>query len=153
MANTYSQIIIQIVFTVKHRENLISPNNRVELEKYISGIIENNGQKMLAIYAMPDHIHILVGMKPNISISDLVRDIKANSSRFINESNWIRGKFRWQEGFGAFSYSMGHLDSIVNYILNQEEHHRKRKFKDEYLKILEQYEIEYSDEYLFDWIE
>ena len=153
MANTYSQIIVQFVFAVKSRDNLISSKNREELEKYISGIIENKGQKMLAIYAMPDHIHILVGMKPNISISDLVRDIKSNSSRFINESKWIRGKFSWQEGYGAFSYSKSHLNNVVKYILNQEEHHKKKKFKDEYLEFLEKFEIEYKDEYLFDWID
>ncbi len=153
MANTYSQIIVQFVFAVKSRDNLISSKNREELEKYISGIIENKGQKMLAIYAMPDHIHILVGMKPNISISDLVRDIKSNSSRFINESKWIRGKFSWQEGYGAFSYSKSHLDNVVKYILNQEEHHKKKKFKDEYLEFLDKFEIEYKDEYLFDWID
>jgi REP element-mobilizing transposase RayT len=153
MANTYSQIIVQFVFAVKSRDNLISSKNRGELEKYISGIIENKGQKMLAIYAMPDHIHILVGMKPNISISDLVRDIKSNSSRYINESKWIRGKFSWQEGFGAFSYSKSHLDNVVKYILNQEEHHKKKKFKDEYLEFLDKFEIEYKDEYLFDWID
>ena len=153
MANTYSQIIVQFVFAVKSRDNLISSKNREELEKYISGIIENKGQKMLAIYAMPDHIHILVGMKPNISISDLVRDIKSNSSRFINESKWLKGKFSWQEGFGAFSYSKSHLDNVVKYILNQEEHHKKKKFKDEYLEFLDKFEIEYKDEYLFDWID
>ena len=153
MANTYSQIIVQFVFAVKSRENLISSKNREELEKYICGIIENKGQKMLAIFAMPDHIHILVGMKPNISISDLVRDIKSNSSRFINESKWIRGKFSWQEGFGAFSYSKSHLDNVVKYILNQEEHHKKKNFKDEYLEFLDKFEIEYKDEYLFDWID
>jgi putative transposase len=152
MPNTYSQLLIQIVFTVKNRKSLITPNKRDELEKYISGLITNKGQKLLAIYAMPDHIHILVGLKPNISISELVRDIKCNSSKFINESKWLKSNFSWQEGFGAFSYSNEDLHYVVNYILNQEQHHRKRSFKEEYLKLLEQYEIEYDSDYLFDWV-
>lgn len=102
---------------------------------------------------MPDHVHILIGMKPNISISDLVRDIKAASSKFINESKWINGKFNWQEGYGAFSYSKSHLDNVIKYILNQEEHHKKQTFKEEYHSFLEKFEIEYDEKYLFDWIE
>ena len=133
MANTYSQIYIQIVFAVKGRQNLIAKENREELHKFITGIVTNREQKLLSIFAMPDHVHILVGMKPSISISDLVRDIKAGSSKFINDSKWINGKFNWQEGFGAFSYSKSNLDNVVKYILNQEEHHKKRTFKDEYL--------------------
>ena len=152
MANTYSQLLIQIVFTVKNRKNLISPSRREDLEKYISGLVTNKGQKLLAIYAMPDHIHILVGLKPNLSISELVRDIKCNSSKYINESKWLRSNFSWQEGFGAFSYSNKELYRVINYILNQEEHHRKKSFKEEYLKILDQFEIEYNSEYLFDWV-
>ena len=102
---------------------------------------------------MPDHVHILVGMKPNISISDLVRDIKAGSSKFINDSKWINGKFNWQEGYGAFSYSKSNIDTVVKYILNQEEHHKKKTFKEEYLDFLEKFEIEYDEKYLFEWIE
>jgi REP element-mobilizing transposase RayT len=153
MANTFTQIYIQIVFAVKGRQSLISNQNREELHKFITGIITNREQKLLAIFAMPDHIHLLVGMKPNISISDLVRDIKAGSSKFINDSNWINGKFNWQEGFGAFSYSKSHLDHVVKYILNQEEHHKKKTFKEEYLDFLEKFEIEYDEKYLFEWIE
>ena len=118
MSNTYSQIYIQIVFAVKGRQNLISKNNREELHKYITGIVQSREQKMLAIFAMPDHVHILVGMKPNLSISDLVRDIKAGSSKYINDSKWIQGKFNWQEGFGAFSYAKSQQDIVVKYILN-----------------------------------
>ena len=153
MANTYSQIYIQIVFAVKGRQNLIAKENREELHKFITGIVTNREQKLLAIFAMPDHVHILVGLKPSFSISDLVRDIKAGSSKFINDSKWIKGKFNWQEGFGAFSYSKSNLDNVVKYILNQEERHQKKTFKNEYLDFLEKFEIEYDPKYLFDWVE
>lgn len=153
MANTYSQIYIQIVFAVKGRKNLITKENREELHKFITGIVSNREQKLLAIFAMPDHVHILIGMKPNIALSDLVRDIKAGSSKFINDSKWINGKFNWQEGYGAFSYSKSHLDNVIKYILNQEEYHKKQTFKEEYLAFLEKFEIEYDEEYLFEWIE
>jgi len=116
MPNTYTQIYIQIVFTVKGRQNLIKNKNREELHKYITGIVTNRGQKLISIFAMPDHVHLFVGIKPTISISDLVRDIKAASSKFINENHWIQGKFRWQEGFGAFSYSKSHIGNVVRYI-------------------------------------
>jgi putative transposase len=153
MPNTYSQIYIQIVFAVKGRQNLIATHNREELHKYITGIVQNREQKMLSIFAMPDHTHLLVGLKPSIAISDLVRDIKAGSSNFINEKRWIQGKFNWQEGFGAFSYSKSQIDSVIKYILNQEEHHRKVTFKEEYLEFLKKFEIEYDERYLFEWIE
>ena len=153
MPNTYSQIYIQIVFTVKGRENLIDKNHKEELQKFISGIVQNRKQKLLAIYAMPDHIHILVGIKPNIAISDLVRDIKAGSSKFINDNRWINGKFNWQEGFGAFSYSRNQIDNVIKYIANQEAHHKKTSFRDEYIDFLKTYEIDYDENYLFEWIE
>ncbi len=153
MANTYTQIYIQIVFAVRGRQNLISVEHREELHKFITGIVSNRGQKLFAIFAMPDHVHILVSMSPKISISDLVRDIKAGSSKFINDSKWIKGKFNWQEGYGAFSYSKSAVDNVVKYILNQEAHHKKKTFKDEYLDFLEKFEIEYDTKYLFDWIE
>jgi len=153
MANTYSQIYIQIVFAVKGRENLIKKANREELHKFITGIVSNREQKLLAIFAMPDHVHILVGMKPNIALSDLVRDIKAGSSKFINDSKWVNGKFNWQEGYGGFSYSKSHLDNVIKYILNQEEQHKKQTFKVEYHSFLEKFEIEYDEKYLFEWIE
>ena len=153
MANTYTQIYIQIVFAVKGRQNLISEENREELHKFITGIVTNRGQKLFAVFAMPDHVHILVSIGPTILISDLVRDIKAGSSKFINDQKWITGKFNWQEGYGAFSYSKSSVDSVVKYILNQEEHHKKKKFKEEYLGLLEKFEIEYDQKYLFEWIE
>ncbi len=153
MPNTYSQIYIQIVFTVKGRENLIKNANREELHKLITGIVKNRDQKLLSIFAMPDHVHLLIGIKPNISISDLVRDIKAGSSKFINDSKWLNGKFNWQEGFGAFSYSKSQIDNVIKYILNQEEHHKKETFKEEYLGFLNKFEIDYDEKYLFEWIE
>lgn len=153
MANTYTQIYIQIVFAVKGRQNLIAKENREELHKFITGIITNRGQKLFAVFAMPDHVHILVSIGPTILISDLVRDIKAGSSKFINDKKWINGKFNWQEGYGAFSYSKSGVDSVVKYILNQEEHHKKKQFKEEYLDLLNKFEIEYDQKYLFDWIE
>jgi len=153
MANTYSQIYIQIVFAVQGRQNLITKNHQEELHKYITGIVQKREQKMLTVYCNPDHTHLLVGLKPNITISDLVRDIKAGSSNFINENRWVKGKFNWQEGYGAFSYSRSQIDQVAKYILNQEEHHRRKTFKDEYLELLEKFEIEYDERYLFDWME
>ncbi|MBK6834473.1 MAG: IS200/IS605 family transposase [Bacteroidetes bacterium] len=153
MANTYTQIYLQIVFVVKGRQNLISETNREELQKFISGIVQNRGQKLIAIYCMPDHTHVLVGFKPSISISDLVRDIKAAYSKFINEQNWIQGKFNWQEGFGAFSYGHWDLDKVAKYILNQKGHHTKKRFKEEYLELLKDFDISYDQKYLFDFEE
>ena len=153
MPNTYSQIYIQIVFTVKGRQNLIDKGHREELHKFITGIVKKRGQKLLSIFAMPDHVHLFIGLQPNCCISDLVRDIKAGSSKFINDSKWIKSKFNGQEGFGAFSYSRSHIDNVVKYILNQEEHHKQRTFKDEYLDFLQKFEIEYKERYLFDFID
>ncbi|UJF29432.1 IS200/IS605 family transposase [Kaistella sp. 97-N-M2] len=153
MANTYTQIYIQIVFAVKGRQNLIAKENREELHKFITGIVSNRGQKLFAVFAMPDHVHILVSIGPTIALSDLVRDIKAGSSKFINDKKWMTEKFSWQEGYGAFSYSKSGVDSVVKYILNQEEHHKNKSFKNEYLDFLEKFEIEYDSKYLFNWIE
>jgi putative transposase len=153
MPNTYSQIYIQIVFTVQGRQNLLPKNHRNELHQYITGIVSNRNQKLLSIFAMPDHLHLLVGIKPNISISDLVRDIKAGSSKFISDHNWVNGKFCWQEGFGAFSYSKSQIDNVIHYITNQEQHHKKRTFKEEYIELLRKFEIEYDEKYLFEWID
>jgi len=152
MPNTYTQIYIQIVFAVQGRANLISKNNREELHKYITGIVKKREQKMLSIFCMPDHTHLLVGIKPSVSISDLVRDIKSGSSNFINEQKWIQGNFNWQEGFGAFSYSRSQIDTVAKYILNQEEHHKKKTFKEEYIDFLQKFEVEYDEKYLFEWV-
>ena len=153
MPNTYSQIYIQIVFTVKGRENLIHTSFKDELYKYICGIVNGNKQKVYAINGMPDHIHILASIKPDISLSDLVRDIKANSSKWLNAKNFVKGKFQWQEGFGAFSYSKSQLDTVIRYIENQEAHHSKKTFKEEYLQFLNEFNIEYDQRYLFEWID
>lgn len=153
MANTYSKVYIQVVFAVKGRQNLIRAEIREELHKYITGIITNRDQKLLSIFCMPDHTHLLIGLKPSISISDLVRDIKAGSSKFINDKNLIKGKFSWQEGFGVFSYSGSQIDTVIKYIQNQEKHHNKKSFKEEYLEFLKKFEIEYDEKYLFEWID
>lgn len=153
MANTYTQIYIQIVFAVQGRQNLISKKHKEELHKYITGIITNREQKLLAIHCMPDHTHILTGLKPTCTVSDLVRDIKSGSSNFINEKGWIRTKFNWQEGFGAFSYGHSQLDRVIRYINNQEKHHAKKTFKEEYLEFLKKFNVEYNEQYLFDWVE
>ena len=153
MANTFTQIYIHIVFAVQGRQNLIRKEHKEELHKYTTGIITNKGQKLIAINSMPDHIHILVGLKPDKSVSDLVRDIKANSSGFDNDRKWIKGKFRWQEGYGAFSHSHSQLTRVITYIRDQEMHHSRRSFKREYLEMLEKFNVEYDKKYLFDWIE
>jgi len=150
MAGTYSQIYIQVVFAVKGRENNISNNWKNELYKYIAGIIKSKGQKPIVVNGMPDHIHVFIGIKPSIAISDLIRDIKNNSSKFINDNKLVIGKFSWQEGFGSFSYSHSHIEKVYKYIIDQEKHHRIKTFKEEYLDFLNNYEIEYNEKYLFD---
>ncbi|PZX62437.1 IS200/IS605 family transposase [Hydrotalea sandarakina] len=153
MANTFTQVYIQIVFSVKGRQNLIQKSWREELYKYICGIVNGKEQKVYAIGGVADHIHILVSIKPNIAISDLVRDIKANSSKWINEKGYVLGKFQWQEGFGAFSYAQSQLDNVIAYINNQEQHHQKKTFKEEYTGLLQKFNVSYDDQYLFEWIE
>ncbi|MFI5253339.1 MAG: IS200/IS605 family transposase [Bacteroidota bacterium] len=153
MANTFTQIYIHLVFAVKGRENLIRKNMREEIYKYITGIVKEKNQKMIAINGMPDHIHILLGLKPDIALSNFVRDIKANSSGFINQKKWLPGKFHWQDGFGAFSYSHSQISTVANYIHHQEKHHAKTTFKEEYLKILRRFHIEFDPQYLYEWVE
>ncbi len=153
MAGTFSQIHIQIVFAVKGRQNLIASDWKDSLHKYMSGIITGKEQKSIIVNGMPDHIHAFVGLNPSMKISDLVRDIKNNSSKFINEQGLVSGKFAWQEGYGAFSYSHSHVKNVYNYILRQEEHHKKRTFREEYLEMLKKFEIEHNERYLFDWLD
>lgn len=153
MAGTYSQIYIQYVFAVKGRQNLLHKTWRKEVFKYISGIIKAKGQKPIIVNGVTDHVHVFVGLKPSMNISDLVRDIKNNSSKFINEQDWIRGRFSWQKGYGAFSYAHSQIDNVYQYILNQEEHHRKKTFKEEYLEFLQNFEVKYNEKYLFDWLD
>ncbi len=151
MPGTFSKIYIQVVFAVKGRDNLIGNSWKTELHKYIAGIIKGKGHKSIIVNGMQDHIHAFIGLKPVMSISDLVRDIKNNSSNFVNDHKLIKGKFGWQEGYGAFSYSQSHIDNVYNYILNQEKHHKKKSFKEEYLEFLKKFEVEYDEKYLFDW--
>lgn len=153
MPGTFSQIYIQVVFAVQNREYMIQSSWEEELYKYISGIVKNKEQKMLAIHGMPDHIHFLIGMKPSCCLSDLVREVKKSSTEFIKEKKFSKFKFNWQEGYGAFSYSHSQIDSVIKYIMNQKEHHRKQTFREEYLDFLKKFEIEFKDEYLFKWIE
>ncbi len=149
MANTYTQIHIQAVFAVQNRKYLINSEWRDQLYKYITGIIQKLGHKLLAINGMPDHIHILFGFRPTQSVADLMQDVKGSSSRWINENRFVKGSFSWQEGYGAFSYEKNRVNGIIQYILNQEIHHRKKTFLDEYVELLEEFEIEYDPKYLF----
>ena len=152
MPNTYTQIYLQIIFATKGRYIKISSNVRDEIEKYICGIFNNKKQKVLAIYANPDHLHIFLSYKNlQITIPELVKTTKIESSNFINDNRLCLGKFNWQEGYGAFSYSKSQKDKVVNYVLNQEEHHKKKSFKEEYLALLKAFEIEFKDEYLFEF--
>lgn len=149
MSNTYTQIHIQFVFAVKFRKALIQPIWKDELFKYITGIIQKNNHKLLAINGMPDHIHILIGLRPTQSISDLMQVVKANSSKWVNEKGFLSSKFEWQEGYGAFSYSKSHLKNVIRYIENQEQHHKKKTFLEEYVEFLEKFEVEYDSRYIF----
>ncbi len=150
MANTFTQLYIQIVFSVRSRASLIKDQWRENLHRYITGIVQNKGHKMLAINSMPDHIHIFVSMKPDAALSDLVRDIKSNSSKWINDEKSKHVKFEWQEGYGAFSYSHSQIGDVISYIRNQQEHHRKKPFREEYLDFLRKFGISYDPKYLFD---
>ena len=151
MPDTFSQIYIQYVFAVKRRENLIKPSFQDELYKYIAGIVEGKDQKSLAVNGMPDHVHVLVGLKPAMRISDLIRDIKNNSTNFINEKGILKQKFSWQEGYGAFSYSESNFGNVIDYIKNQKEHHKKKTFRQEYLGFLKKFNIPYEEKYLFEF--
>ncbi len=149
MANTYTQIHVQFVFAVKYRDGLINPSFKEELYQYIAGIIKHHNHKLIAINGMSDHIHIFIGMRPTQSISDLMQDIKGSSSKWINEKRFLKVKFEWQEGYGAFSYSKSHVSNVVKYIENQEKHHKKESFRDEYLKFLNSFEVEYDERFIF----
>ena len=153
MANTYTQMYVQFVFAVKHRDALIPKEHKEELHKYITGIITKRKQKLLAIHAMPDHIHIFIGLNPNQSLSDLVQETKTAATKFIKKQPWMKYNFSWQRGFGAFSYSRSHIDKVVKYINNQEEHHKKRTFREEYLDMLEKFEIDYDERYVFNFFD
>ena len=148
MANTYTQLYVQFVFAVQNRGSLIQSAWKDELHKYITGIVQNNGHKLLAINGMPNHIHIFIGYRPHQLIPDLLQDIKGSSSKWINKRHFTKGKFNWQEGYGAFSYSHSHIDRVIKYILNQQEHHKKKSFQKEYQELLDKFNIEYDSRYL-----
>lgn len=149
MANSYSQIYIQIVFAVEGRQNLIDPSHNDELQKYITGIVTKQRHKLIAINNVPNHVHLLLGQRPDAALSDLVNDIKSGSTNFINRQRWVKGRFNWQEGFGAFSYSRSQLDTVIRYVQNQQKHHQRFSFRDEYLKLLEKFEVPYDGRYVF----
>jgi putative transposase len=151
MANTYTQLYVQFVFSVKGRKNLIKETFRDELEKVICGIVSNQKCKTYAIYCNPDHTHLFVGLHPTISPSKLMEQVKSGSSRWLNEKRYILGKFAWQNGYGAFAYSKSHSDNVVKYILNQPEYHKKQSFRDEYLILLKRFDVDYDPNYLFEW--
>lgn len=151
MANTYTQINIQAVFSVKGRENLITKKFREELFRYMSGILNNNKQFSIAINGYKDHVHLFFELHPTTSVSDIIRIVKTNSSKWINKNRLVKGRFSWQEGYGAFSYSRSQRDRVINYIMNQEQHHQQTTFRKEYLQLLERFEIDFSDHYVFEF--
>jgi len=153
MPNTFSQIYVQIVFAVYSRQSLINANWEESLYKYITGIVQKKEQKMLSINGMPDHIHFLIGMKPTCCLSDIIREIKKSSNNYIKENSFTKLKFSWQEGFGAFSYGHSQLDNVIKYINKQKEHHKKKTFKEEYIDLLQKFNVSFDDRYLFKWIE
>lgn len=153
MAGTYHQIHLQIVFAVKGRANLLHEEWRQEVFRYMSGIIKAKGEKPIIVNGVSDHVHVFVGLKPVSNVSDLVRDVKNNSSNFINGQKWLKNKFNWQDGYGVFSYGHSQIERVYNYILNQEKHHRKKTFREEYIEFLKKFEVEYDHKYLFEWIE
>lgn len=153
MSNTYTKIYLQFVFAVQDRTSLIQSQWKDELYKYITGIIQNNNHKLIAINGMSNHIHVFIGYKPHQLIPDLLQDIKGSSSTWINNKGFIRGKFHWQEGYGAFSYSHSQIDNVVKYIMNQEQHHKKVNFREEYLELLRRFDIEYNERYVLKDIE
>ncbi len=153
MPNTYTQLYIQFVFCPKGRENSIRETFRDELEKVMCGIVSNHQCKTYAIYCNPDHTHIFVGMHPAISPAKLMEQVKSGSSNWLNEKKYIQGKFSWQNGYGAFSYSRSQIDRVVNYVLNQREHHKKQTFQKEYMILLTKFEISYDERYLFEFYE
>ena len=149
MANTYTQVHLKFVFAPKYRASLINSNWENDLYKYITGVVQNNGHKMISVNGMPDHVHILVGFRATQSIADFMQDVKAGSSKWINDNKYCNGRFEWQTGYGAFSYSKSQLPAVIRYIENQKEHHRKKTFLEEYKLFLEKFEVEFDIRYIF----
>jgi putative transposase len=150
MANTYTQIYLHFVFAVQNRISLIQPQWKTELYKYMTGIVQNNKHKMIAINGTANHVHMFIGYKPHQLISELLQDVKGDSSRWINSKRFVYGKFNWQEGYGAFSYSNSQIDTVAKYIHNQEDHHRVKSFKEEYEELLKQFGVAYEEKYLLE---
>ena len=153
MPGTFSQIYIQAVFAIKGRQNFLLPEWRTQVFKYMSGIIKKKEQKPIIVNGVADHVHLFFGLRPVMAISDLMRDVKNNSTNFINDQKWLKQKFSWQEGYGVFSYSHSHIDWVYHYVENQEEHHRKKTFREEYLGFLRKFEIPFDEKYLFEFYE
>jgi len=153
MANTYSQIYLHFVFAVKRRECLIERKNKEELHKYITALVQNRKAKMLAVHCMPDHIHMFVGFDPSVLIADFIKEIKVESNEFINSKNWLHQKFSWQTGYGVFSYSRSQIGNVVSYITNQEKHHMKKTFRQEYHTMLEKFDVSFDERYLFNFMD
>jgi REP element-mobilizing transposase RayT len=150
---TYTQLYVQLIFATKFRESFLRKEQRTEIWQYMSGIINNKDHKSIIVNGMADHVHILIGLNPKMSISDLVRDIKRSSSRFINDQKWVPGNFRWQDGYGAFSYSRSQLSSVYDYIKNQENHHQKKSFREEYLNLLRENDVNFDRHFLFEFFD
>jgi putative transposase len=153
MANTFTQIYIHFVFAVQNRISLIQPEWKDELYKYITGIVQKNGHKLIAINGTANHIHIFTGYKPHQLIPDLMQDVKGSSSKWINEKKFVKGKFSWQEGYGAFSYSHSQIDQVVRNINNQEKHHKKLTFREEYVLLLKKFNIQFDEKYILKDVE
>lgn len=153
MANTYTQLNVQTVFAVKGRENIITSNFRTQLFEYISGILKNSKQFPLAVNGYKDHVHIFFELNPNSSLSDILEIVKANSSKWINSNKFVLGRFEWQRGYSGFTYSRSQRNEVIRYIINQESHHKKRTFKEEYLEMLKNSEMEYDERYIFEFYE
>lgn len=149
MANTYTQIHLQLIFAVQNRVSLIDPKWENQLHKYLTGIVQNHDHKMLIVNGMPDHLHLVIGMRPVQSLSNLMQIVKKDSSKWINDNQFVKGKFSWQEGYGAFSYSKSQLPRLINYVENQKAHHAKKTFLKEYVEFLDKFEVAYEDRYLF----
>ncbi len=149
MANTYTQIFIHSVFAVQNRISLIDPGWQTELYKYMTGIVQKNGHKLIAVNGIPDHVHLFIGMKPHQSLSDLMQDVKGDSSKWINKKGFVNGKFNWQKGFGGFSYSTSQIDTVVKYIINQQKHHKVITFIEEYQQFLEKFKVPFDERFVF----
>lgn len=151
MANTYTQMYAQVIFSPKGRENLILPSFEERIYKYISGVVKDRGQKLIAINGMPDHLHLFIGFKPSLAIADLVKDIKTSTTKFINSERFLPWRFAWQDGYGCFTYSHSQVDMVAQYVMNQKQHHRVKTFREEYMALLQKFEVAYEDRYLFEY--